>query len=203
MGIFNDFNRKIWPKWLFRSRPSILGQAPSFLLALIMLLLNGIPSAAAQGEAQSIDDWAKEAELARRTGLPIMLLFSSDHCPYCVRLKAEVLAPLVQDGELKDNVLLREFNIDTGGKITDFDGERIRSRIFVSRYGIYATPTVFLVDHQGKPLTEPIVGFNDAEAYKDHLDEAIDSAVMSLATARNPRFAHNMKSIHALGQSLD
>jgi len=172
------------------------------LLALIILLLSGSLSAAPQDKAQSTNDWAKEAELARQTGRPIMLLFSSDHCPYCVSLKAKVLAPLVQKGELKDNVLLREFNIDTGGKITDFDGERIRSRIFVSRYGIYATPTVFLVNPQGEPLTEPIVGFKDANAYKEHLNEAIDSAVMSLATIGNPRFAHNLKRIYALEQPL-
>jgi len=180
-----------------------LNAVSHFLLALTMLLLSGSLPVAAQDKARPIDDWAKEAELARRTGLPIMLLFSSDHCPYCVRLKADVLAPLVQKGELKDNVLLREFNINTGGKIIDFDGERIRSRIFVSRYGIYATPTVFLVDHQGEPLTEPIVGFNDANAYKEHLGEAIDSAIMSLATIGNPRFAHSLKPVHVLWQPLD
>jgi hypothetical protein len=49
LGIFNDFNREIWPKWLFRSRLSILGQAPCrhhcdrwprrWLLPLFLLLL--------------------------------------------------------------------------------------------------------------------------------------------------------------------
>jgi len=28
LGIFNEFNRKSWPKGLFRSRFSVLGQAP-------------------------------------------------------------------------------------------------------------------------------------------------------------------------------
>jgi len=28
LSIFNEFDRKIWPKWLFRSRSSILGQPP-------------------------------------------------------------------------------------------------------------------------------------------------------------------------------
>ncbi len=43
MGIFNDFNLKIWPKWLFRSRFSILGQPPSFAMnrssAVLIVLL--------------------------------------------------------------------------------------------------------------------------------------------------------------------
>jgi len=134
-------------------------------------------------------DWSVEAAQAKGAGIPIMVIFSTDHCPYCVRLREEVLKPLIQNGALKGKVLIREFNIEEGGKITDFDGERIRSRIFVSRYKIYATPTVVLLDHHGKPLTEPIVGFNEADSYTNFLDEAISSAVMSLASLHGPRIA--------------
>ncbi|MCB1859524.1 MAG: thioredoxin fold domain-containing protein [Gammaproteobacteria bacterium] len=134
-------------------------------------------------------DWSQEASLARASGLPIMVIFSADHCPYCARLKKEVLEPLVKSGRLKQRVILKEFNIDSGGKIIDFDGEPIRSRIFVKRYEIYATPTVVLVDYQGHPLTEPIVGFNGPDSYTEHLDDAINTAVMTLAALRSPRFA--------------
>ncbi|MCP5406535.1 MAG: thioredoxin fold domain-containing protein [Chromatiaceae bacterium] len=134
-------------------------------------------------------DWSVEADQARVAGIPIMVIFSTDHCPYCVRLREEVLKPLIQNGALKGKVLIREFNIEEGGKITDFDGERIRSGIFVSRYSIYATPTVVLVDHRGRQLTEAIVGFNEADSYTHFLDEAISSAVMSLAAFNSPRFA--------------
>lgn len=134
-------------------------------------------------------DWSMEALQAKSAGIPIMVIFSTDHCPYCVRLREEVLKPLIKNGALKGKVLMREFNIEDGGKITDFNGERIRARIFVSRYQIYATPTVVLVDHQGKPLTEPIVGFNEANSYTNFLDEAISSAVMSLASLQMPKIA--------------
>lgn len=134
-------------------------------------------------------DWSIEASQARVAGIPIMVIFSTDSCPYCVRLREEVLKPLVKNGILKGKVLIREFNIDEGGKITDFDGERVRSGIFVSRYEIYATPTVVIVDHHGKPLTEPIVGYNEADSYTEFLDEAISSAVMSLASLHSPRIA--------------
>ena len=134
-------------------------------------------------------DWSVEASQAKSAGIPIMVIFSTDHCPYCVRLREEVLKPLIQNGVLKGRVLIREFNIDEGGKITDFDGDRIRSGIFVSRYEIYATPTVVLVDHHGKSLTDPIVGFNEAGSYTEFLDEAISSAVMSLASLHAPRIA--------------
>ena len=134
-------------------------------------------------------DWSVEASQAKSAGIPIMVIFSTEHCPYCVRLREEVLKPLIHNGVLKGKVLIREFNIEEGGKITDFDGERIRSGIFVSRYKIYATPTVVLVDHRGRQLTDAIVGFNEADSYTQFLDEAISSAVMSLASLQLPRFA--------------
>lgn len=126
-------------------------------------------------------DWSVEAANARKAGIPIMMIFTADSCGYCTRLRDEVLLPLLLHGALKNKVLIREFDIDVGGKITDFDGERVRSRVFVGRYDIYATPTVVLVDALGRPLTEPIVGFNGAESYTEFLDHAISSAVMSLA----------------------
>ena len=122
-------------------------------------------------------DWSVEASSARSAGIPIMVIFTADSCGYCTRLRDEVLLPLLQHGALKNKVLIREFDIDIGGKITDFDGERIRSRIFVSRYDIYATPTVVLLDSYGRPLTDPIVGFNGADSYTEFLDHAISSAV--------------------------
>jgi len=133
------------------------------------------------------NDWSVESHQAKSAGIPIMVIFSTDHCPYCERLREEVLKPLIKNGALKGKVLMREFNIDEGGKITDFDGERVRTRIFVDRYAIYATPTVVLVNYRGQLLTEPIVGFNGADSYTSFLDDAISSAVMSLASLHGPR----------------
>jgi thioredoxin-related protein len=152
------------------------------LLGSALLLAFSLPPLAEPlDQIQTSRDWSVEASSARGAGIPIMVIFTADSCGYCTRLRDEVLQPLLRQGALKNKVLIREFDIDNGGKVTDFDGERIRSRIFVSRYEIYATPTVVLVDHLGRPLTEPIVGFNDADAYTEFLDHAISSAVMSLA----------------------
>lgn len=160
------------------------------LLCIICLLaLSTLTVADSHDLIMTSSDWSVEASQAKVAGIPIMVIFSTDHCPYCVRLREEVLKPLLRNGALKGKVLMREFNIDDGGKITDFDGERVRAGIFVSRYSIYATPTVVLVDHHGKPLTEPIVGFNGADSYTRFLDEAISSAVMSLASLNLPRLA--------------
>jgi thioredoxin-related protein len=108
-----------------------------------------------------------------------MVLFSDEHCGYCERLKTEVLEPLVKRGELKNVAKILEFDIDRGGKIRDFDGEKIRTRIFVSRYDVYATPTLMLVDHQGRPLGTPIVGFNNQQDYAPYLADLIEKPSVS------------------------
>ena len=159
------------------------------LISLLLLIVSGTAFPEEPARCTTTDDWSGEAALARQSGIPIMLLFSSDDCAYCERLKREVLRPLLETGSFIDRALLREFNIDRGGKITDFDGDRIRSRIFVKRYEIYATPTVLLVDYEGKAIADPIVGFNGANSYSEQLDEAISSAILTLAALSSPRLA--------------
>ena len=77
--------------------------------------------------------------------------------------------------------MVREFNIDVGGKITDFDGEPIRARMFVSRYKVFATPTAVFVDANGEIISPPIVGYNDQAQYTERMDEALNNAKLNLA----------------------
>ena len=103
------------------------------LLSVVLLLVTANLSVAAEPAViVQTDDWESEANQARQSGVPVMVVFSAENCPYCDRLKTEVLAPNLQQGQFARRVHIREFDIDRGGKITDFDGEPIRGRIFVS-----------------------------------------------------------------------
>ncbi|MCW8906465.1 MAG: thioredoxin fold domain-containing protein [Sedimenticola sp.] len=141
----------------------------------LLLLLSTLPALSTAAPAL-VQDWSMEASQAQRKHQPIMLLFTSRDCHYCDRLEQEVLLPLRNEGTLPARVHLRQFNIDRGGKLVDFDGEKIRARLFLSRYHVYATPTVVLLDHQGRPLAEPIVGYNGVARYLPILQQAIDRA---------------------------
>ena len=124
--------------------------------------------------------WNAVAKSSEESGRPIMMVFSSDDCGYCVKLKTEVIEPGLHQGYLQEKVLVREFNIDASGKVEDFDGLPVRSRRFVSRYDIYATPTVIIVDPQGNRLVNPIVGYDNLESYRERLDQVIEDATRSL-----------------------
>ncbi|MES9844430.1 MAG: thioredoxin fold domain-containing protein [Candidatus Sedimenticola sp. PURPLELP] len=153
----------------------------SLIFLSFFTLTTFVAHAGSSLENYTTDDWSVAADKAREENLPIMIVFSADDCGYCEHLKEEILNPGVLSGTLSKKVLVREFNIDVGGKITDFDGERIRARIFVSRYKVFATPTVVFVDANGETITPPIVGYNNPEQYQERLDEALDSAYLNMA----------------------
>jgi thioredoxin-related protein len=155
------------------------------IATLLLSILLSAP-VSAESHISYTKDWLTESVEAQKTGVPIMMVFGSEYCAYCARLKAEVLEPGYKTGAWNGRVHIREIDIDSGGKVTDFDGEPVRSRIFVSRYDIYATPTVVMVDYEGTPISEPIVGFSDAKSYLQQLDSAIDAADLTLASKKPP-----------------
>ena len=149
------------------------------LAASFMLVAN---SFAADGPATlaSSDDWSREGALAASIGAPILMVFTARDCGYCEQLKIQVIVPMLTEEEQVDPLIIREYSTNTGGKIGDFDGDRIRARVFVRRYDVFATPTVVLLDPKGRPLASPIIGFDSADAYKDRLQQRIATAQQSL-----------------------
>ena len=141
---------------------------------------------AGSGMAQSLDsteDWSQVSAAARGDGLPVVVVVTGDGCGHCERMRRDLLADPETCALLNGQVVAREFHRETGGKVTDFDGEQVRSRVFLSRYQVFATPTVLFLDSKGEPLTEPLVGYSDAEAYRQLVEERLEQARFVL-TAR-------------------
>jgi thioredoxin-related protein len=145
-------------------------------LALLILSLLAILAAA---ESPAVD-WSDVSESARLKHSPILVVFSAETCGYCVKLKHEVIEPLSHDPNAGGKLLIREFDINAGGKIVDFDGEPIRSRQFKRRYGIFATPTLLILDADGHPLSDPLVGYNSAGEYRELLHASLVDSYRAL-----------------------
>jgi thioredoxin-related protein len=118
-------------------------------------------------------DWSQTAKLAQESKAPILILYTAHECAYCERLKAEVLQPMFKSDHENHLAVVREVDINTGGKMTDFNGEPIRSRQFKQRYHVFATPTLLILDSDGTPLRDPIVGYNSQEQYQTLLKSAL------------------------------
>ncbi|RDH86464.1 MAG: hypothetical protein DIZ77_09560 [endosymbiont of Seepiophila jonesi] len=136
------------------------------LLAFLFLFAFSVSNAT---ELKSTADWEAVSEQAALTDSPILVVFTADGCGYCELLKEQVLKPMFANPEAAIKATILEYDTSSGGKMTDFDGSRIRSRQFTSRYKVFATPTVVILDPNGNPLTAPIVGFNGKEDYEDLL----------------------------------
>lgn len=160
---------------------NIVNRSIWFLIVLFYITVNNAAFAEPSTHIPTTSDWSEEAVLAKNQGVPILVIFSSDNCSYCEQLMQQVINPMLNSGTLSQLAHVREFNIGRGGKITDFDGDPVRSRVFVGRYGVFATPTVVLLDYNGNQLSPSIVGFDGVDQYPDHLAEAIQNAHLSSA----------------------
>lgn len=122
------------------------------------------------------DDLAALAEEARERGLPLLVMFSAEHCEYCERLEADFLGPMLRSGNYADKVIIRQLKIDRVADIRDFQGKRVEAEEFADRYDVQVTPTVMLFDAHGRILTRRLVGLSNPYFYGGDLDRAIDRA---------------------------
>lgn len=146
-----------------------------YLAVLILFLATTVASAGSPRV-----DWSDIADQARQQHRPILVVFSADTCGYCVKLKREVIQPLSYAPVEGHNLLIREFDINAGGKITDFSGESIRSRQFKRRYNIFAIPTLLILDANGQLLADPLVGYNSASEYRELLHASLAASFEAL-----------------------
>ena len=121
-----------------------------------------------------------DAIAADRRRAPLLLIFSQHDCPFCAKLRREIINPMLISGDYADRALVRELMIDDHGQITDFDGAAVAPREVFDRYGLAVTPTVLLLDRHGRELAERQVGINTVDYYFYYLDRAIDTALATL-----------------------
>lgn len=126
-------------------------------LAAFVLALACLPAVAADGWEKFfvpfLGDLRQEAADARAAGRKgVMLMFHFDACPFCKRMKDEVLhRPEVQ------RHFQQHFNsiaIDTRGDmpVTGFDGRTLPEKDFARALGIRATPSFLFLAPDGTRL---------------------------------------------------
>ncbi|MES9862619.1 MAG: thioredoxin fold domain-containing protein [Candidatus Thiodiazotropha sp. LLP2] len=151
-----------------------------YLLLVILLLSSSI---SLSDPIHTVANLADLSATAQKNHVPILVVFESENCGYCIRLKQEVLEPLSETISMQPPTIM-EFDIFSSGKITDFNGDRIRSRQFKERYQIFAVPTLLILDHEGNPLVDPIVGYNSREEYQALLRSSLFASYDALSNLK-------------------
>lgn len=129
-----------------------------------------------QGIAE-VKDFSKIARLSTEKRIPLLLMFSSEYCAYCVRVERDFLMPMEISGDYTQRVLIRKMKIDYGNRVRDFDGKMVDADEFADRYNVSVTPTVVFLDGHGRQLAPKRVGLMTPDFYGGYLDESIDTAL--------------------------
>lgn len=154
----------------------------SILMSVLWLGLPGLACAADADDAAdeplltvpAVEDLATLAASARRTGAPILLVFSAEDCDYCLRLESEVLGPMRKAGEDPARVIVRKVMLEDYKKLRDFQGHTLSTSSYAHRYRVHVTPTIALVNADGEALVPNIVGYQSPDFYPAYLEQAID-----------------------------
>lgn len=133
-----------------------------------------------RAELPHAHDLAADAATSRRGRLPILLFFDRDECPYCEQALREYLVPFSRE-EWQGKALFRQVGIDRRDPMLDFAGARTTHQALAERYGVFLSPTVLVVDANGRPLGEPIVGLLIVDFYGAYIDNALKAARAKLA----------------------
>jgi len=146
-----------------------------FALLLLCLL---VPAAQAAPKVEHRDpldyffhpflyDLKAEAADAKKAGkAAIMVMYEFDDCPFCARMKREVLSRSDVQQYFREHFQL--FQIDTLGDqtVTGFDGKNRIEKEFARAAGVRFTPTfIFYGLDDGKPLVTQTGGIYDPEKF--------------------------------------
>ena len=114
------------------------------------------------GEITWYKDYAQAQKVALQSNKILLVLVTTDVCPWCNKLKKETLKDPSIIAKITDKFVALELNRDR-----DTYPEAFRTRM---------VPTTFFADKIGKPLMRPALGYHDVETYDSYLNDAIRKA---------------------------
>ena len=168
------------------------------LFAPLLFLFALAPACAAEGWEGffelSFGDLRAEAADAQRAGkLGLVVMYHFDECPYCARMKREVLSrPEVQAYYRK---YFRAIAVDTRGsqEVTGFSGKVLAEKEYARAAGVRATPSFQFYAPDGTLLT------THAGAIYDPADFMLLGEYVASGAYRNASFAAYKQSKHKRG----
>lgn len=135
-----------------------------------MLLAFAASAATAAPAVAPLADWRFDSGEAARAHRPLVLFFTLPGCRYCADVRQRYMLPLVRQGQL-----VREVEIGSATPVDGLPGTPTQDAV-ARKFGVRAAPTVILVDAQGRPLADPIIGGDVAGMYGGYLDNAFERA---------------------------
>lgn len=134
--------------------------------------------ASSEARLQPVDDLRLLLAQVRRHRAPLLVLFSTPGCPFCLDVRRNYLAPRVaeQAALSAPTLVIREVDITSRAPLIDAEGLRTTQADFAARFGARVVPVVALFDDRGQVLGDPLVGIDRSGFYEGYLAAAIEQA---------------------------
>jgi hypothetical protein len=153
------------------TRRGLLGSAAGLALA-------GVAGGAAAADPALLPSPASlAAELARAQARhrALVVLVSTEGCPWCLLVRRSYLAPLVEEGQS-----VVEIDLQAGTPVVDFQGGASSQAQVARSLGIRVAPTVLFIGPGGRELAPRIAGVPLPDFYGAYLDERLAAANRAL-----------------------
>lgn len=152
----------------------------ALLIGLQVTLVTGNHAQAQEAQLQTATDLESLGEQAQDRRVPILIMFSSDSCPYCTIMEEGYLLPMLRNAEYKNKVIIRKIMVNGYDTLTDFNGKRIEAEDLPGRYRAWVTPTLVFLNSDGKEIAPKLVGIGTEGFFAGDIDNAIDMALTHL-----------------------
>lgn len=124
--------------------------------------------------ATNLQEDGARAKAAKK---PILLFFNLQGCHFCRFSLRTTIVPLYRDQGWREAIEFRQITIDDGKSLIDFDGKRISNAEFAAKRNGNFTPTVMMVDGNGRQLGDAVVGIASIDYYAYNIDTMIKAAI--------------------------
>lgn len=146
-----------------------------FLITVASLV--AISTAAMAAESGWLHDYEAAKKQAKEENKPILINFTgTDWCGWCIKIEKEIFSKDEFKAYAKENLILMEvdFPEKKENKAKQTAEVKAQNKKLDKEFKIEGYPTIFLIDAEGKKLSEDI-GYREggASAYVDHLKELL------------------------------
>lgn len=160
------------------------GQMRRMFCVLLMAAIAGVlsacqdqqgrePEIASQSAVLAAKDLQKLGTEACRNNRVLTVVITRQDCPYCDKLKKQVLLPDLRNGVFNKQWLLAELRIDEGINVRDFSGKTVAAAELAKRWRAELTPTVLFLNQKGEEIAPRITGLKLVDFYDDYLQKSL------------------------------
>ncbi len=146
-----------------------------FLITVASLVVFSAASMAS--ESGWLHDYEAAKKQAKEENKPILINFTgTDWCGWCIKIEKEIFSKEEFKVYAKENLILMEVDFPEKKENKDKQTAEVKAqnKVLDKEFKIEGYPTIFLIDADGKKLSEDI-GYRKGgpQAYVDHLKELL------------------------------